>query len=420
VIRKVSATGVISTVAGDGFAGSRGDHGLAVDAQLNSPSGVAVLPQGGYLIADTGNHRVREVHPDGRISTIAGTGVDASTGDGGRAVRASLRAPQGLAVAPDGSILIADPVASRVRRIAPDGRIETFAGTGQPGFSGDGGPSTAAELDYPTGVAVQPDGTVLIADDANYRVRSVAPDGTITTVAGGSGGTTGAGTTGGGTTSATQLQLNGPTDVASMPDGGFVIADGPVVERVFPNFSAEVVAGTGKPVYTATSGPATSTGLADATGVAAQPDGSILIADDNTDRVRKVDPFGTLTTVAGSGTPQLQVTVGSDTCPNPDLGGQWYAMYVVPYIGNPSSPAGQPIRVTFDSSLPAEILVTVSRRGRQITHMRGRFNSGIHTVKLGRPPAPGSYDLDVTGTTELNRRVLHDCAESFLSVVHRG
>jgi pimeloyl-ACP methyl ester carboxylesterase len=107
VIREVNPAGVITTVAGDGFAGSADEHGLAVDAELNSPSGVAVLPQGGFLIADTDNNVVREVHPDGRISTIAGTSHDASTGDRGPAGRASLRSPEGLALAPDGSILIA-------------------------------------------------------------------------------------------------------------------------------------------------------------------------------------------------------------------------------------------------------------------------------------------------------------------------
>ena len=105
-----------------------------------------------------------------------------------------------------------------------------------------------------------------------------------------------------------------------MADGGFVIADGPVVERVFPDGAAQVVAGVGKPVYDATSGPATSTGLADAIDVAAKPDGSVMIADENTDRVRKLDPAGRLSTVAGSGTGQLQVTVGSRQLPEPARG----------------------------------------------------------------------------------------------------
>ena len=438
VIRQVNSNGVISTAAGTGFAGSGRAQGRADQLPLSNPSGVAALPQGGYVIADTGNHRVREVHPNGRVSTIAGTGVDASTGDGGPAVRASLRSPQGLAVTASGSILIADPVANRVREILTDGKIETFAGTGVSGFSGDGGPATAAELDYPTGVAVEPDGSVLIADDGNYRIRSVAPDGLISTVAGGAGGTettgaattttttgtttttttstAGKGTTGGGTSSATQLELNGPTDVAATPDGGFVIADGPVVEKVAPDGSAQVIAGTGKPDYSAASGQATSTGLADATAVAVAADGSILIADDNTDRVRNV-AHGQLTTVAGSGSHQLLITVGSTSCPNPDPRGQWYMMGLEPLYGGISSPAGQPIRVTVTTSLRAQIVVTVSRRGRRITSSRGTYRGPTATVPLGRPPSPGVYDVSVSGTTELSGHVMHNCAEALLNVV---
>ena len=419
VIRKVDPAGVISTVAGVGFAGSGSPDGRAENSALSSPGGVAVLPQGGYLIADTGNHLVREVHPNGRISTIAGTGVDASTGDGRFALRASLRAPQGLAVAADGTIYVADPVANRIRRISPGGRIDTFAGTGQAGFSGDGGPAAGAQLNYPTDVAVRPDGSVLIADEANYRVRSVASDGTITTVAGAAPNMTGGGTTGGGAMLATQLQLNGPTGVVSMPDGGFAIADGPVVERVAPDLSAKVVAGTGQPVYNATAGPATSTGLADATAVAEQPDGSILIADANTDRVRKLDGNAILSTVAGSGTPQLLVTVGSSACPNPDQRGAWYVLDIIPWIGHPVSPSGRPIRVTVESSLRAWLVVTVRRGNRPITARQAVFNSGRHLVQMARAPAPGSYDVTVRGAAELHGRVLRNCAETFLSVSGR-
>jgi len=172
-------------------------------------------------------------------------------------------------------------------------------------------------------------------------------------------------------------------------------------------------------VYGATSGPATSTGLADATAVAVAADGSILIADDNTDRVRMVDPAGTLTTVAGSGTPQLLVTVGSSVCPNPDERGQWYAMDLIPFIGHLTAPAGKAIHVTFETSLTAWIAVTVSRRGRPITQMARTFRTGTHTVALRRAPAPGSYDVRVSGTTRLDNRQLHNCAESFLNVVRR-
>jgi hypothetical protein len=469
VIREVNGRGVITTVAGDGFPGFAGSGVAAVDAQLSGPSGVVALPRGGFLIADTGDHMIREVRPDGRIVNIAGTGKDGSTGNGGPALRASLRSPQGLAITPNGSILIADPPANMVRLITPNGRIVQYAGTGRSGFGGDGGPATAAELDYPTGVAVEPNGTVLIADDGNARIRSVARDGTITTVAGGgpsttptqtipttanarptattttpaetattggavttttptsttvsklpAPGSTGTGTTGGQVKSALQFQLNGPTGVAPMADGGFVIADGPVVERVFPDRAAQVVAGVGKPVYSAASGPATSTGLADATAVAPEPDGSVLIADENTNRVRKLDPAGRLSTVAGSGTGQLQVTVGSDTCPNPNIGAQWYEFYVQPAYGpGPPSPTRRPLHIGFFSSLPAAIVLVVLQGGRLISHTHGKFVAGSHTVQLRKPPAPGSYGIALSGTTQLSTQTLHACADSLLNVVRR-
>ena len=443
VIRSVNAHGVISTVAGTGFAGAGRSHGIALRVPLNNPSGVAILPQGGYVIADTGNHVVREVRPDGRIATIAGTGVAGSTGDGGLAVHASLRSPQGVAVSGNGSILIADPAANRVREILPDGRIETLAGTGAPGFSGDGGPAKAAGLDYPTGVAAEPDGNVLIADDGNYRIRSIAPNGIISTAAGGAdgtdspgepttstttngagttttttagSGTAGTGTTRGSASSATQLRLNSPTGVAATPSGGFVVADGPVVELVRPTGDAEVIAGTGKPDSSAAAGPATSTALGDATGVAVESDGSILIADDHTNRMREVNSRGQLATVAGSGSPQQLISIGSRSCPNPDPRAQWYGMSLVPTYGVLSSPTRHRIAVRFTTSLPATIVVTVSHRGQVVTSLRGTYNPTTHTVILGRPHAPGSYDVRVSGTTKLNGHVIRNCAASNLNV----
>ncbi|HEY2655193.1 MAG TPA: hypothetical protein VGI55_05350 [Solirubrobacteraceae bacterium] len=471
VIRKVSRSGVITTVAGDAFPGFTGSDVPAVDAELNGPSGVVALPHGGFLIADTGNHVIREVRPDGRIVTIAGTGKDGSAGDGRPASRASLQSPQGLAITPDGTILIADPPANTVRRITPNGRIEAFAGTGRPGYGGDGGPATAAELDYPTGVAVGRDGTVLIADDGNARIRSVARNGTIATVAGGGAspaptattpgttpatttttpttttttptttattrtiatptgttvttplppGSTGTGTTGGRVHSALQFELNGPTGVAPIAGGGFVIADGPVVERVFPDGTAQVVAGVGKPVYEATSGPATSTGLADATAVATESNGSVLIADQNTNRVRKLDQAGRLSTAAGSGTGQLQVTVGSDTCTNPSRRPPWDSFYLVPaQTPTTQSLTGQPIHAEFYTSTRAAIVITILQQDRMITRWYRQVPAtGISpdTVKLGKPPAPGSYDMVLRGAAEFHGHMLHNCARLTLNVV---
>ena len=150
----VAASGTISTIAGsDSFGNFSGDGGPAAAATLNTPTGVAVLPDGGYLIADAGNGRVRRVFPNGTINTVAGTGNFGFSGDGGPATAADLKAPLGVAVMPDGSFLIADAGQARVRRVSPAGVITTVAGTGTPGYSGDGGAATAAQLFAPSGVS---------------------------------------------------------------------------------------------------------------------------------------------------------------------------------------------------------------------------------------------------------------------------
>lgn len=179
-VRRVWPDGHISTVAGGGTTGALGDGGVATAAQLNYPAAVAVLADGGFLIADRDNHRVRRVWADGHISTVAGGG--SGLGDEGPATAARLGGPSGLAILPDGGFLVADNYDNRVRRVWPDGGISTVAGDGKAGFSGDGGPATAAKLAGPWGVAALSDGGFLVSADS--RVRRVWPDGRISTAAG--------------------------------------------------------------------------------------------------------------------------------------------------------------------------------------------------------------------------------------------
>jgi hypothetical protein len=221
-IRKVSPSGIITTVAGIGTPGHSGDGGPATMAQLFAPSGVAATADGGFLIADTGNSRVRKVSPTGTITTVAGSGTPGFSGDGGAATAAhlGLNSPYGVAATPDGGFLIADDVNSRVRKVSSTGTITTVAGTGVRGSSGDGGPASAAQLDTPTGVAATADGGVLIADFFGSRVRRVSPTGTITTVAGN--GTPGFSGDGG---PATAAQIEQPFGVAPTASGGFLIGD---------------------------------------------------------------------------------------------------------------------------------------------------------------------------------------------------
>ena len=173
---------MITTFAGTGVAGYSGDGGPASQAMLHRPRSVAVVSDGSVLIADGNNQCIRRVGLDGMIATIAGDGgniVGGYSGDGGPATQASLMNPEGVAVALDGSVLIADSGNERIRQIGPDGIITTIAGTGVPFIwasadgTGNGGPATQALL-RPWGITIASDGSVLIADPANHQIRRIS------------------------------------------------------------------------------------------------------------------------------------------------------------------------------------------------------------------------------------------------------
>jgi NHL repeat len=221
VVRAVSPAGVITRVAGTGTAGNTGDDGPATDAELNDPFGVAVTADGGFLIADRGNHVVRAVSAAGVITRVAGTGTAGNTGDDGPATDAELSQPDGVAVTADGGFLIADTENNVVRAVSAAGVITRVAGTGTQGNTGDDGPATDAELSFPAGVAVTAHGGFLIADTGNNEVRAVSAAGVITRVAG-----TGTAGNTGDDGPATDAELNVPVGVAVTTDGGFLIGDG--------------------------------------------------------------------------------------------------------------------------------------------------------------------------------------------------
>jgi sugar lactone lactonase YvrE len=185
-IRQVDVvTGTITTVAGDGSRGFSGDGGRATAASLNAPTGVTVDSSGNLYIADSRNYRVRRVDvAAGIITTVAGNGIYGFSGDGGPATAASLSFPWGVALDGSGNLHIADTNNNRIRRVDASGIITTVAGDGIYGFSGDGGPATAASLRSPTGVALDGSGNLYIADTNNNRIRRVDASGIITTVAG--------------------------------------------------------------------------------------------------------------------------------------------------------------------------------------------------------------------------------------------
>jgi sugar lactone lactonase YvrE len=186
-IRKVDSGSLISTVVGNGTAAFSGDGGPATNASLNFPNAVEVDANGNLFIADYDNHRIRKVAPDGLISTVAGDGTGAFSGDGGLATNASLFRPVGVKADVNGNLFIVDYNNHRIRKVAPDGLISTVAGNGIGAFSGDGGPATSASLKSPSNVAVDRTGTLFIADWGNGYLRKVSPTGLISTVAVGGG-----------------------------------------------------------------------------------------------------------------------------------------------------------------------------------------------------------------------------------------
>ncbi len=293
----VSGGNTITTIAGTGTPGFVGDGGQATSAQLNYPTSVAVDLQGNRFIADSSNHRVREVTADGNIKTVAGTGTKGFSGDGGQATSAQLNYPYSLDVDGQGNLFIADTSNHRVREVTADGNIKTVAGTGTGGFSGDGGQATSAQLYYPYDVAVDAQGNLFIADESNHRVREVTADGNIKTVAGtGTGGFSGDGG------QATSAQLYYPYGVAVDGQGNLYIADESNHRvRKVSNGVITTVAGTGTKGFSGDGGQATSAQLYSPEDVAVDGQGNLYIADESNHRVRKVSN-GVITTVAGTGT----------------------------------------------------------------------------------------------------------------------
>ena len=300
-IRRVDPQGIISTVAGIGSegidgSGFGGDGGPAVAAQLRLPRGVAVDDAGNLFIADSGNSRIRRVDATGTITTIAGTGEKGYSGDGSPAVRARLFGPQGVAVDGAGNLFIADSDNHRIRRVDRSGTITTIAGTGEDGFGGDGGPAAQARLRYPQGVAVDGAGNLFIADSWNNRIRRVDAGGTITTVAG----TAERGNSGDGGP-AIRARLDIPNQVAFDKAGNFFISVGHSVRRVDPSGTITTVAGTGDEGYSGDGGPAVQARLRFPYGLVVDGAGNLFIAEWWKGRIRRVDPSGIITTIAGGG-----------------------------------------------------------------------------------------------------------------------
>jgi sugar lactone lactonase YvrE len=340
-VRRVDArTGTITTIIGDGFAGDSGDGGRASAAQLREPVAVAVDAGGDVFIADLGNQRVRRVAKTtglvstvaglehvacsamavaadgsllvtdtgrgvvlrrsrkGLIATVAGNGGIGYVADGGPATSAFLSSPAGLARDATGNLYVADRMAHRVRRIdAQSGVISTVVGNGRPGFSGDGGPAVEAILDQPRGVAFDREGRLLIADSRNHRIRRVAADGTITTIAGN--GAVGLAEDG---APALQTPIGDPTAIAVDADGNLIVAEAGFIHRIDAAGKLRTIVGRLRAAPLSDGAPATSGYIRDISAVAIGSRGDILFADEASPRVWSVDVgTGIASVVAGRG-----------------------------------------------------------------------------------------------------------------------
>jgi DNA-binding CsgD family transcriptional regulator/DNA-binding beta-propeller fold protein YncE len=286
-------------LAGTGVRGFSGDGGPATAAQLSQPAGIAVDPGGSVVVV--GGDRVRRIGANGVIKTIAGTGTRGFSGDGLAASLAELNlhvfpgpVPDGVAVDQAGNIYLADHDNQRIRLISPSGGISTFAGTGIQGGDGDDGPAAQAQLWNPSGLAVDRSGNLYIADSGNNRIRVIDTAGIIRTVAG-----TGDPGSGGDGHAALEAQLNGPTGVAIDVAGNLYIADSVnnLIRKVTRGI-IETVAGTGESGAAGDGGPALKATLSRPVAIATDDRGELFIADTDNSRVRRIDGAGTITTLA--------------------------------------------------------------------------------------------------------------------------
>jgi len=308
-IRMVTPAGIITTFAGNGTQGFSGDGGPAIAASLGSATRVAVDPWDFVFISDTDNHRIRRVAPGGVISTVAGNGTAASTGDGGLATLASLQTPAGLIIDTAGNLYVADTAAARVREIEFGGTIITVAGTGVTGTSGDGGPATKARISGPAGVAVDQEFNLYVADQTGSDIRRITTLGTISTIAG----TTGVGLTGDGGPAASSA-LYTPLDLFVASTGALLIADSNNFRvRSISGQIISTIAGNGNWRYTGDGGVSTSATMPAPYGLAIGANGSVNICDNYANRVRTVNPFGIINLTAGTNIPGYAGDAGPAT-----------------------------------------------------------------------------------------------------------
>jgi sugar lactone lactonase YvrE len=290
---------IITTVAGNGTGSYGGDGGQASVAELNGPTGVAFDKSGNMYIADQSNNRIRKITTTGLISTIAGNGAAGFGGDLGQATAAKLNSPWDIAIDMVGNVYIADGSNHRIRKIDTSGVIHTVAGNGTQGFSGDGGQATAAKLNYPSGLTTDALGNLYIADGQNNRIRLVNTAGVISTIVGN--GTPGAAGDGG---QATAAEIDNIYGVVVDAMGNIYIPDGPdnLIRKVDASGIISTIGGIETGGFTGDGGQATAAELNFPIRATIDGAGNLYIADSFNNRVRVINSLGVISTIVGNGT----------------------------------------------------------------------------------------------------------------------
>jgi streptogramin lyase len=290
------------TFAGNGTKGFGGDGGPAASAQVNGPTGISSGPDGSLYVCDTANHRIRKVTPDGTIRTIAGTGEKGWSGDGGPATAAKLDEPYEVRLDSRGNVFWVERLSHTVRRLdAKTGIITTVAGTGTPGFSGDGGPAAKAQLSDPHSIGFDKAGDLYICDVKNHRIRKVVlKTGTITTFSG-----TGEQQIPPDGAAIAGAPLSGPRALAFDKAGNLWLAlrEGNMVLKLdLAKGTIRHIAGTGAKGFSGDGGPAKEATLNGPKGIAVAPNGDVYVADTENHAIRVIDvKQGTIQLVAGTG-----------------------------------------------------------------------------------------------------------------------
>ena len=403
-IRKVATNGIITTVAGNGTPGFSGDGGPATSASLHRASGVAADEFGNLYIADADKHRVRKVAANGVITTIAGNGTPGDSGDGSQAINAQLQSPSKIAVDAAGNLFIR--VGHRIRKIATNGIITTIAGNGNPGYSGDGGPALNAQLNFVGHFAVDVEGNLYLPDFFNNRIRKVATNGIITTVAGnGNPGYSGDGGP------ATNAQITEPRGVALDAAGNLYIAEFRRIRKVSANGIITTIGGSGAYGYSGDGGPALDAKFRDVVSISVDAIGSIYLAERLNNAIRVLKPIAPLLAVSasanaasnltGSVAPgEIVVVYGSGIGPaqlavaRVDAQGR----YGTTLAGTRVLFNGTPARMLYSWVTQASAIVPYNLSGTSASiqiEYQGAKSDPI-SVSVA-PSAPGLFTLDATG-----------------------